>query len=371
MAQVKPKVVARAAPRSRKTTKTKPRETALRGLSADEAREAVKASMAAAVEGVRSATPVTLGPLGAAQASASDITDEIERGGPAFGSFIKSVGLGVAAAQTELDANLVATAKALSEAQINVIAVFEQVLNDADGLMSVGNVHMQKLPLINYLMPTAYQWTRVFLQADMRVSEFNSANGFNISSNSSSLGIAASASYDRKKGLGVSGSVSYGTSSYAASGEASVSADTAAATIHMDAELKPRGEIRLPSPFVLQKGPRLTVLVGGSEGLKADGTTTTTASLITGRRVSLTAKLVKTAGAVHNGQPLEVTIDQPTLSYRTSHTSGGVATSTTDANGKLLIEIDRNGAAFDPTKPLPTSVQVRFGLVSQTVGITL
>ena len=113
-------------------------------------------------------------------AAESDITGELSGGGVAFGEFTKSVGLAVAAAQAALDKTLVTTAKALSETEINTVAVFEQHINDDDGKMDKGEVHIQKLPLTNYLMPTAYQWSRVYLEADMNVQEFNSRSGFNI-----------------------------------------------------------------------------------------------------------------------------------------------------------------------------------------------
>ncbi|HEV2755132.1 MAG TPA: hypothetical protein VG318_05070 [Actinomycetota bacterium] len=365
-AEVKPNGSKRPAPRTRKT---KPEE-ASQGLSAAEAREIVTASFDAAVEGLRTA-PRTLGPLGAAQASPAEVTDEIDRGGPAFGNFVKSVGLGVAAAQAELDTNMVATATALSQAQIDVIAVFEQVLSDTTGIMSTGNVHLQKLPLINYLMPTAYQWTRVFLQADMKVAEFNSANGFNIKANSSSLGVGASASYSRKKGVGVAASVSYGSSSYAAEGESSVSVDTAAGSIHMDALLEPKKpDVALPTPFILQKGPRLNLLVGSSEGLDAAGAVTLIATAMTGRRVTLTAQLLTTAGAVNPAKPLSVTLDQPLMSYKTMNTLGALST-VTDTNGKLVIQVDKNGAAFAPSTPIPTTITVRFGMVTESVVVSL
>src|SRR5262249_9811381 len=111
--------------------------------------------------------------------------------------------LAVAEAQTALDKTLVDTAKALSETEINVIAVYEQEITD-DGVMGKGNPITQKLPLVNYLMPTAYQWSRVYLEADMNVSQFNSVTGFHIQSSSFDLNANASASFGAK-GFNASG----------------------------------------------------------------------------------------------------------------------------------------------------------------------
>jgi hypothetical protein len=166
------------------------------GLTPAEAVEVVQRSQKMALEGLRSLTAPTaaLSTLSAVEASPADVTDELEKGGPAFGAFVKAVGLAVADAQQKLDETLVTTAKALSETQIDVIAVFEQQLDD-DGQMDKGIIHMQKLPLINYLMPTAYKWSRVYLEADMKVKEFNGANGFNIKGKSNSFSVGASANY--------------------------------------------------------------------------------------------------------------------------------------------------------------------------------
>ncbi|MCA9903347.1 MAG: hypothetical protein KC547_05780, partial [Anaerolineae bacterium] len=176
-----------------------------------------------------------------ADATDSDVTDEMTAGGPAFGAFVKSVGLAVAEAQKELDKSLVATAKELSDTQIDVIAIFEQVIND-EGEMTQGNVIKQKLPLINYLMPTAYQWSRVYLEADMTVSEFNSANGFNIKK--TKLGIDASAGFEfGLGGIGVSGSNTNSFDYSNTNTSTATSVDKAAGSMHMEATLEPRSDI--------------------------------------------------------------------------------------------------------------------------------
>ena len=344
---------------------------------AGDARDVVRAGSQATAMGFQAmgATMVARAATDPVKATDSDITDELERGGPAFGSFVKSVGLAVAAAQSELDKTLVATAEALSKTKIDVIAVFEQQLNDETGEMKQGNVITQQLPLINYLMPTAYQWTRVYLQADMRVSEFNGANGFNIQGGSTSFGASARASYGLFGGLSVSGGTSFNTNRFDQSATSSYSQDNAAGSMHMEATLEPRGDVALPQPFIVQKGPQLKLAVGNSEPITtttpppaSGGTATTT---VTGRRVVMTAELRKTDGSVNNGKNLSVTVDRPGINFVTRQPGQTAANSATDANGQLEIEIRREGAAYDPATPLPIVVRVRFGLVSESVGLTL
>jgi hypothetical protein len=299
---------------------------------------------------------------GAVAASESDITDELSKGGPAFGDFVKSVGLAVAEAQTKLDETLTATAKKLSDTLIDVIAVFEQQIDD-NGVMVAGNPIVQRLPLINYLMPTAYQWSRVFLQADMNVSEFNGANGFNIQGKSESVSARASASYGLIGGFGASVSGGYSNSSYQASGETSFSRDTGAGSLHMEATLEPRADVQLPRPFILQKGPRLK-LVSGS---RQDIMNTATPPVAVGRKVVITAELKNAQNGALSGKTLEIKVENPSLNYTVAQTDGK-----TDSNGTLSIEVRREGAAFDPNRaPEPVLVRVWMGLVSQEIGINV
>jgi hypothetical protein len=290
----------------------------------------------------------------------SDITDEINRGGPAFGEFVRSIGLAVADAQTKLDATLTTTAKALSDTLIDVIAIYEQQI-DNDGQMEKGNALVQKLPLINYLMPTAYQWTRVFLQADMKVSEFNAANGMNVKGKSQSFTAGASASYGIT-GFGASGSARYANSSFDVSATTTVAQDAAAGSLHMEATLEPRPDVQLPRPFILQKGPRLTL----TSSARTDIMNTATPPAVVGRKVTLTATLLDAQNKPLQ-KTLEVRISDPALNYAPDPSNG-----TTDTAGQLKLEIKRENAAFDAAKPAqPVLVRVWLGLITQEIGINI
>ena len=232
---------------------------------------------------------------------------------------MKSVGLAVAAAQAELDKTLVTTAKALSETSINTVAVFEQQIKDDDGTMDKGVVHIQSLPLTNYLMPTAYQWSRVYLEADMNVQEFNSRSGFNIQQKA----FSADARISGQAGiLGTSASGTAGMS-YSNTGtnvDASYGQDVAAGKLHMEATLEPRPDVQLPRPFVLQKGPRMQLLVGAKVELHEGNDPT---KPVVGQKVSLTCVLQKTDGSPMDAdKPLAVNISEPTLNYTSSGKDG-------------------------------------------------
>jgi hypothetical protein len=295
-------------------------------------------------------------------AAESDITNELGGGGVAFGEFVKSVGLAVAAAQAELDATLVKTAEKLSNTQIDTVAVFEQQIKDDTGAMDEGRVHIQKLPLTNYIMPTAYNWSRVYLEADMNVQEFNSRSGFNIQQKhfSADTRITGNAGM---LGWGVSGTagVSYGQSSTGV--DSSYGQDVAAGKLHMEATLEPRHDIELPRPFILQKGPRLTLRVTGREPImEGDGAD----KKQVGQRVKVIATLLKTDNSPNGGKQLTINLSDPSLNYTTSN--GGATDAT---KGEVEYEIERRASAEDLAKPLPAMVRVSFGLVTSSTGVSL
>lgn len=335
--------------------------------SAPEAQDVVRRSAEAATAGAdmamaASAAP-SAAPSAAVQASPAEITDELEKGGPAFGSFVKSVGLAVAEAQTNLDKTLVETAKALSDTQIDVIAVFEQEIND-NGEMTTGKIHKEKLPLINYIMPTAYKWDRVYLHANMKVKEFNGSNGFNIQGSSTSFTAGVSGGYGLMQGgWNVRGDTRFTTGGYQQSTESSFARDEAAGDMTVEAELKEREDIQLPRPFVLQKGPRLKVTAGA----RTDIMNQATPPEAIGRQVTLTVELKDKANNALANKQIEYRISQPLINYSMTPANGQ-----TDANGQLKIELKREGAAFDKTKPAePVVVNVWMGLVNEQVSVAL
>lgn len=325
----------------------------------EEAKEIISKGYNQAMEMITSTTREASapGPLGAVTASESDITKELLEGNPAFGSFIKTVGLAVAEAQTALDKNMVATAKAISETQIDVIAVFEQRLKDDDGMMDEGIVHLQKLPLINYLMPTAYNWSKVFLQADMYVSEFNNAHGFNIKGKTKTA--AGGLSFGGGFGFALGGAYA----DFSQNVDASYSQDYAAGKLHMEATLEPRKEIELPKPFVLQKGPQLKATVGKREDIDKDGKPTMVPAQIVGRQVSITVTLKLSNGDPAANKTVEMSVDNPALNYD--------GTGTTDDNGQATFTIVRRDGAFEQGTYLQAIVRIWFGLVNDTVVVSL
>ncbi|HEX8115368.1 MAG TPA: hypothetical protein VF516_46900 [Kofleriaceae bacterium] len=300
-------------------------------------------------------------------ADSSDVTDELERGGPALGSFVKSVGLAVAEAQTQLDKTLVETAKALSGQTIKVMAVFEQEI-DEDGQLQTGRIQQMELPLVNYLMPTAYKWSRVFLEADMNVSEFNSKNGLNIKQNA---GYVAGSTQGKYGWTGFSGSASLsaGYSSSDTAVAASASTDVAAGKLHLEATLEPRSDIELPKPFVVQKGPRLTLSATGVEDITEtqpgqNGAPDT--KVVVGKKAFVDCFLQKKDGSPLASKQLTVEITPGGLLFESD--PGGFKTS---SEGKMQLTISRKGAMFKEGTAIDVVVRVSLNYVTQTLSFKL
>ncbi len=295
------------------------------------------------------------------KANPADVSDELDRGGPAFGAFAGTVGCAVADAQKKLDETLVTTATALASKEIEVVAVWEQTINE-EGEVTEGKAVTQKLPLVTYIMPTAYQWKQVILRADMYIAEFNVANGFNIKG-----------SYKTETGGGMGGIGGFlgGRASSSSSGEASleqtasVSATAAAGWLHMEATLEPRPDIKPPQPFIVQKGPRMKV-TAGPRGPIEEG------DKVTGRKIILTIELRSVENKPLGGKAISIQVSDPLINYSTTPADGKTDVTAGETEGTLKIELRREGAAYDTEKP-PEAIIVKtwLGFITEQVVIYL
>jgi hypothetical protein len=294
--------------------------------------------------------------------------DELEKGGPALGSFVRAVGLAVADAQTKLDETFVKTAQALSNQKVNVVAVFEQEIDD-NGQMTAGKAHVQELPSSYFLPVPSHQFSRVHMQAEMKVSEFNSANGMNIKGGSSSFKLGAKASVGMTQPWNASAEVGFSTNSYNQAVNTSASRDEAAGSLQLDATIEARQEIFLPKPLLVQKGPRLKVTAGARKELK------NTEGKPIGREIEVFLELRNKGNNPLTGKRIEYKIGQSLLNYEVSPKDGLTASAGNGdgvPEGGLKLVLRREGAAFDPAKPPePVAINVWFGLVSESITVDL
>jgi hypothetical protein len=340
------------------------RETAVAEVTAEEFADAVADGVHAAVEAATDAGIIAPARDLPGAAEESDITDEVEKGGPALGSFVKSVGLAVAEAQAALDKTLVETTEALSKQNVKVVAVFEQLFDD-DGNMEKGNPIVLEQPLAAYIFPTAYQWERVYLEADMNVAEFNAKNGLNIKASSFTIGTDVRAS-GSMFGFNASGGFDTRFSTSNVSTAASASTDTAAGRLHLEATLTPRADLQTPRPFVVQKGPQITLSAGTIEDImSAPPANSSDPATVIGRKATIGVVSLKKDGS-GNQKNLVVTVEPASLSI-----SSSPANFAPNDQGELTLTVERKGSAFDPAKPIDAIVRVNLRLISQSIAIKL
>lgn len=287
----------------------------------------------------------------------ADVLDEIGGAGPAFGTFLGKIGEAVAETQKALDLSMVATAEALSAKSVKVASVFEQVVKD-DGSLDQANIHFQEVPLITLVTPSALQFTQVHVTADMEVEEFRNDVGMQIKKSHTDFNANARAKYSLLGGFGASGSTAFNYSNDDLSTSASVSTDKAAGKLHMEATIEPR-TIPLPQPFVVQKGPRLQLMMQSRRDLDAGGAETTDPAAVKSREVVIKALLVGSNGAPLSGA-LSVTCD------------GGfpftLSSPTTDATtGELTITVRRGGITPENSGLQETTVRASMKLVTASM----
>jgi hypothetical protein len=330
--------------------------------------ELAKAGMAASIapSDIKQATVAS----GAANAVAneSSVADEAEGTAVAFGAFVKNIGMAVAAAQEELDKTLRETAKQLSETNIEVVHTFEQELDDEGHLTNNGSAKMQALPLITFVRPTTYQWSRVYLEADMKVQEFNSKSGFDIQSKSKSGGLNLGGAFGLG-GFSANGGFGFGSSNNQTSVQNGYSMDNAAGSMHMEATLEPRAEIDFSKPIILQKGPTMSVVTTELKDITAPGTPTAEnpnpPDKVVGKEATIKVTVKKSTGAANNGKLIEYSVDQPKINHSAV---GGL---TTSATGEVTLNLKREGAAYSSSTPMPVQVVVWLGLVSKTITVNM
>lgn len=315
--------------------------------------------MAGAVTGLTAELSADAAPAPVTAAEAN-VTNEIADAGPAFGTFLSKVGMAVADTQKQLDLSMAEVAEKLSATTVKVASVFEQVITD-EGKLGEGVVHMQEVPLVTLVTPTALQFTQVHISADMEVSEFTNAKGLTIKKSHTDFNANAKAKYSVFGGFGASGGTNFNTSSDGYSQNNSDASDKAAGKLHMEATIEPRA-IPIPQPFVVQKGPKLTLSLVDRKDLNAGGTDETDPAKVTTRVVTVKAALVNTAGAPMSGK-LVVSCDG---GYPFTVGNSG----TTDAaTGELTITIRRGGITKETVGLVDTGVRASMGLV--TAGLQL
>jgi len=277
-----------------------------------------------------------------------EVSDDVKRIGRAFGSFIEDVGTGVAETQKKLDINSAAITKELAGTEIQVPSVVEQVLDD-DGtpLASANavNIAYQKMSLIQFIVPTFYQWKHVQLNLSFDVEEIGAIKDFKIK---------------KTRETGPGGLFGWGSSTTTKSStEGTLSAtDTKQADGSLNARLEPRPDITPPEPFLFRTGPTINFIPGAD--VEEDDPNDPTIKIVTG--ANLTIQVYKAGGEPNIDQVLKVSVNQGHFKA-----PNGLTTSTPD--GKVEIEVYKP----DPkaTESQVVTVSVALGIVRSRMDVTI
>jgi hypothetical protein len=197
---------------------------------------------------------------------AADTTDEVAASGQAIAEFIDKLGEAVAAGQGALDKNTAFIAQTLSKTKVQVPSLIQEVIDDTTGIPTNAKITYSDVPMSTIVLPMAYQFSRVFFQADLKLSEIDSNRGIRLVKSANALKAAA------KVDLGPGALLSGGLPGVNAGGSASISSsdtrsnassstDQSIAILHFEATLEPRREVQVPQPLRSRSGPRITVAV--------------------------------------------------------------------------------------------------------------
>lgn len=271
-----------------------------------------------------------------------EVSDDVQRLGKSFGSFIEDVGKAVAETQKKLDVNSAEITKDLAATEIEVPSVIEQVLDDDGTPSSAGNavnVVRQKMSLIQFIVPTFYQWRHVQLNLRFDVEEIGSIKDFKIRTKSKTHSFL---------GIPIAGGTTKTT-------EGTLAAeDTDKADGSVDARLEPRPDITPPSPFLFRTGPTINFIPGTNIPHATDPAKTIGADL--------TIKVYKADGTLNTSQPIKVSVNQGRY-----EAPGGLTTDGTTA--EVLIKVYKPNP--DATESQVVTVNVVLGIISTRIDVTI
>ncbi len=280
----------------------------------------------------------------------ANVNDELEGAGVAFGELVRTVGESVAAAQVELNKTGADTATALANTLVDVIAVQETTYDD-DGTIQEAETHTRKLPLINFIDPPFYEWTKVRVQGHFYASEFASSASQTDVSTTTTLNVGVRGfSIGPFGGVGVSGSSSNTTD--VASTTVERLEDRSVGRMRLNSRLQPRRDATVPPPRQVIRGPRL-ILIEGPIVDDASGDF---------RTMDVTIQYQKRDGTPIAGKPISFETDGVAWEFKGSNQ--------TDADGLLELTLKRFFLDEEADRsPAEVIVTARIGILSNSISL--
>lgn len=280
------------------------------------------------------------------------VGDEVERAGVAFGDLVETTGQAVAATQLQLDLNSAATAQALANTQVDVIAARETIYRD-DGSIDNQVDHTMKLPLINFIDPVFYEWSHVRLQGQFYAMEMANA------------ATAHQKRYTKQSRTGQAGLLvlfgggrTSGSETTTTVDQTSTSArDTSIGRMRANAMLRPRADVSVPKPTQVIHGPNIAIL-------QSEFVPDNTGGFLSARHMELVIQYSTREGDPIPGKEFSIETDGLTWTYTGAHD--------TDADGNVSISLTRSFIdAEADTTPTDFVVTARKGMVSNSITVQM
>lgn len=282
------------------------------------------------------------------------VGDEVEAAGLAFGDMVETTGQAIAKTQLRLDLNSAATAQALAQTKVDVIAARETIYDDSGNITNQKD-HTMKLPLINFIDPVFYEWSHVRLQGQFYAMEVATATE------------ARQKNYTKQDRTGQAGLlVLFGggrTSSSTTTNEVERStqsaSDTSVGRMRMNSLLKPREDVAVPKPTQVIQGPNILILQGEFTNNENNG-------VIESRQMEIVIQYF-----TRSGDPIpnkEFSIESGGLSWEYTNP----AQKQTDGDGTVSITLKR----FFPDPeaditPVNFIITVRKGMLSNSTTVQM
>jgi hypothetical protein len=295
-------------------------------------------------------------------AGTADVTDAVRKAGMSFAKLIETTGLAVAESSRHLNEVGAASTSALATTLVDVIAVQVNAYDDNGNLTADSRTITSKLPLINFIDPVFYEWSRVRLQGRFQATEFVASTEGTVSVETQT---GSSANVGLFMGLLGSGGRTSSRRGFSSGFDVDTVRESSFGNIRASAMLKPKTDIGVPKPRQLIDAPSLGILVGANLPDEVVGETTTV-------RKAVTIIAFKRDGTANADKVLPLSIDVQGAMW--AFDDPDTATET-DGEGRVFITLSRilpvkAGESAPDRTPVDVTVTARLGLVSSTTVVS-
>ena len=268
--------------------------------------------------------------------------------------------------------NTAMLADKLSKQKVSVPALIQELFDD-NGVPINAKVTMAEVPMSTIILPMAYQFSRIYFQADLKMSELDTKKGVRLVKSAAALNVKADLNLDvttiaagNMPGLKAGGAANISGSDSKTT--QTTGRDESIAELHFEATLEPRKEIQIPAPLRSRVAPRIMIVV-------------TTFDLTP----AVAADPAANPPVVFKGEKREVTIKVTVLKANGADNTANVATKleVSSDDPELLVTLTQGSPGIfkvarvqeSANAPLPPRsahiVRVTLGAITEQVSLSI